>query len=68
MQTLKQALDLGLLTKVTMTAKGLTIYSTKRPDGAMYSWDFYEKNLQSKLASKCQQLEEANAGTLEPQA
>lgn len=68
MQTLRQALDLGLLTKVTMTSKGLTIYSTKRPDGAMYSWDFYEKNLQPKLASKCQQLEEASAGTLEPQA
>ena len=68
MNTLKQALDLGLITKVAMSAKGLTIYSTKRPDGAMYSWDFYEKNLQPKLASKCQQAEEANAGTLEPQA
>jgi hypothetical protein len=68
MQTLRQALDLGLINKVAMSAKGLTIYSTKRPDGAMYSWDFYEKNLQPKLASKCQQAEEANAGTLEPQA
>lgn len=68
MQTLRQALDLGLLNKVTMSAKGLTIYSTKKPNGSMYSWDFYEKNLQPKLASKCQQLEEAQAGTLEPQA
>ena len=68
MNTLKQALDLGLITKVTMSAKGLTIYSTKKPAGSTYSWDFYTKNIESKLSSKCKQLEEANAGTLEPQA
>ena len=66
MQTLKQALDLGLITKVSMSAKGLTIYSTRKPNGSTYSWDFYAQNIQPKLASKCQQLEEAN--TLEPQA
>lgn len=68
MNTLKQALDLGLITKVTMSAKGLTIYSAKNLGGSMYSWDFYAKNIQPKLVSKCQQLEEANAGTLKPQA
>lgn len=68
MQTLRQALDLGLITKVTMSAKGLTIYSTKKPNGSMYSWDFYAANIEPKLVSKCQQLEEAQAGTLEPQA
>lgn len=68
MNTLKQALDLGLITKVTMSAKGLTIYSTKKPAGSTYSWDFYTQNIEPKLSSKCQQLEEASAGTLEPQA
>lgn len=68
MQTLRQALDLGLITKVTMSAKGLTIYSTKKPAGSTYSWDFYTKNIEPKLSAKCQQLEEASAGTLEPQA
>ena len=68
MQTLRQALDLGLITKVTMSSKGLTIYSVKKPNGARCSWDFYEKNIQPKLTSKCQQAEEAAAGTLEPQA
>lgn len=68
MQTLRQALDLGLITKVTMSAKDLTIYSTKKPNGAIYSWDFYNSHIQPKLASKCQQKEEAQAGTLEPQA
>jgi len=68
MQTLKQALDLGFITKVTMSAKGLTLYSTKKPAGSTYSWDFYTQNIQPKLASKCQQAEEAAAGTLEPQA
>lgn len=68
MQTLKEALDLGLITKVTMSTKGLTIFSTKKPSGAMYSWDFYEKNIQPKLAAKCQQAFEVQAGTLEPQA
>lgn len=57
MQTLRQALDLGLITKVTMSAKGLTIYSTKKPAGATYSWDFYAANIEPKLSSKCQQLE-----------
>lgn len=68
MNTLKQALDLGLITKVTMSAKGLTIYSTKKPAGSTYSWDFYAVNIEPKLSAKCQQLEEASAGTLEPQA
>lgn len=68
MNTLKQALDLGLITKVTMSAKGLTIYSTKKLAGSIYSWDFYTKNIEPKLSSKCQQLEGAKAGTLEPQA
>lgn len=68
MQTLKQALDLGLITKVTMSGKGLTIYSTKNLSGSTYSWDYYMKHIEPKLSSKCQQLEEASAGTLEPQA
>jgi hypothetical protein len=68
MQTLRQALDLGLITKVTMSSKGLTIYSTKKPGGAMYSWEYYTRYIEPKLVSKCQQAQEAEAGTLEPQA
>jgi len=53
MNTLKQALDLGLITKVTMSAKGLTIYSTNKPAGSTYSWDFYAANIEPKLSAKC---------------
>lgn len=68
MQTLKKALDLGLITKVTMTAKCVNIFSKAKPDGFMCFWDYYAKNIEPKLAAKCQQAEEAQAGTLESQA
>lgn len=64
MQTLKQALDLGLITKVTMSTKGLIIYSNKKPHGSMYRWDYYVEHIEPKLASKCKQ----QADTPEPQA
>jgi hypothetical protein len=67
MNTLYRAIQAGLITSVSINKRGVVIYSSKKPHGAMYSWEKYNTLIPT-LKSKLQQLEEANAGTLEPQA
>ena len=67
MNTLYRAIQAGLITSVSINKRGMVIYSSKKPHGVMYSWEKYNILIPT-LKSKLQQLEEANAGTLEPQA
>ena len=67
MNTLFKAIQAGLITSVSINKRGVVIYSSKKPHGVIYSWEQYN-TLISTLKQQLQQLEEANAGTLEPQA
>ena len=67
MNTLYRAIQAGLITSVSINKRGMVIYSPKKPHGVMYSWEKYNTLIPT-LKSKLQQLEEANAGTLETQA
>lgn len=67
MNTLYKAIQAGIITSVSINKRGVVICSPKKPYGVVYSWEQY-KTLIPTLKSKIQQLEEANAGTLEPQA
>ena len=68
MKTLKEALDLKLINKVTILANGIMIFSNKMPNGIVYSWEYYCRYIAPKLSNACHQAQEASAETLEPQA
>lgn len=67
MNTLFEAIQAGLITSVSINKRGVVIYSSKKPNRVIYSWEQYNILIPT-LKSKLQQLEEANSGTLEPQA
>lgn len=68
MNTIYKALQAGLMTACNTSKFGVTIYSTRKPNGVYYSWEKFYKDILPALSSKLKQLEETEANTLEPQA
>ena len=68
MKTIYNAIALGLITSVQVTKRGVVVFSEKKPNGVFYTSEDFEKTILPKLSSKCKQVKEATAGTLEPQA
>lgn len=53
MNTLYKAIQAGLITSVSINKRGVVIYSSKKPQGVIYSWEQYNTLLPT-LKSKLQ--------------